>query len=344
MSASLEPLPDPPTCEICRRPLGTAQLECPRRGFDDERRCAYQLEHGRITPGPLAVNLILGLAFIGIGAGLWLPAGGGETGFPASVFVLILALGGLFLSTWVYRKFGRRFRAVNPVTGQEIRQTSLFGVRITQTLIAPVVRAAWQGSPAREMRYPASVAELYRQGSGADLVSTALLQLIAQEAVTIGISRISKRIGRGSWRYRIVGEGASLEEIKGALEQRIYRLVLAGLPAGLPLNDLIEQLFDGGKRSPRNYLVDEIVGPEAEALGLGEVRGKVKRTLVAGPNTVGRIARDIQSIEQLYRDFWVTMPEHAQVLLAEIDQLVIMMVQTRQDERQSRSPMDSRTQ
>ena len=179
------------------------------------------------------------------------------------------------------------------------------------------------------MRYPASVAELFRQGSAADMVSTALLQLVAQGVAAIGISRVSKRFGRAVWRYRLVGQQATVNEIKGTLEQRIYASILAGPPAGLPLGQLIEQLFEGGQASPRNYLVDEIVGPEAEALGLGEVRGKVKRSLVAAPNTVGRIARDIKSIEQLHRDFWVTMPEHATELLAEIDQQVIMMVKTR---------------
>ena len=329
MSAPQKPSSALPACEVCRKPLGKAQLECPRRGLEGERGCAYQIESGRIAPGPLLVNLILGLAFIGLGAEPWLLAEGNPEALPVSAFALFLVLGILLLGTWIYRMFGRTLRAVNPASGQEIRQTSLFGVRITETVIEPVTPVPWQGSPAREMRYPASVAELFRQGSAADMVSTALLQLVAQGAAMIGISRVSKRFGRAVWRYRLVGEQAELNEIKGTLEQRIYASILAGPPAGLPLGQLIEQLFEGGQASPRNYLVEEIVGPEAEALGLGEVRGKVKRSLVAAPNTVGRIARDIQSIEQLHRDFWVTMPEHATELLAEIDQQVIMMVKTR---------------
>lgn len=330
MSAPLIPHSDLPACEVCRKPLGKAQLECPRRGLEGERGCAYQLEEGRITPRPLWINLILGLLLIGLSAEPLLLAEEDPDALPASVFALLLALGVLLLGTWTYRMFGRSLRAVNPATGREIQQTSFLGVRVTQTVIGPVTPVEWQGSPAREMRYPASVAELYRQGSAADLVSTALLQLVAQGAVTIGMTRVNQRMKRSGWQYRLVAEHASkYEEIKGELEQRIYALIEAGPPAGLPLDLLFEQLFEGGQVSPRNYLVDEIAGPEAEALGLGEVRGKVKRSLVAAPNTVGRIARDIQSIEQLHRDFWVTMPEHAQELLAEIDQQVILMVKTR---------------
>jgi len=329
MSAPEKSHLNPPACEVCRRPLGKAQLECPRRSLEGEHGCAYQVESGRITPGPLLINLIFGLVFIGLGAEPWLPAKGNPDSLPASVFTLFLVVGILLLTTWIYRMFGRALRAFNPATGQEIRQTSLFGVRITETVIGPVTPVPWQGSPAREMRYPASVAELFRQGSAADMVSTALLQLVAQRAVIIGISRKSKRFGRVVWRYHLVGDQTSFTEIKGTLEQRIYALIQAGPSAGLPLGDLVEQLFEGGKASPRNYLVDEIVGPEAEALGLGDVRGKVKRSLVAAPNMVGRIARDIQSVEQLHRDFWVTMPEHATELLAEIDQQVIIMVKTR---------------
>ena len=317
-------------CESCRKPLGKFQLTCPRRGLDGERGCTFQVEEGRIIPCPKVTNLLIGLVLVSFGAGSRLFGWENEEGLAAFLFGLIFVIGLLLMGLWVYRSFGRYLRVTNPVTGQELLQTSLFGTKIDWTLIGQAAEAAWQGSPAREMRYPASVVELYRQGNAADMVSTALLQLVAQDEVVIRVSQVRRRFGRRKLLYRLAaGKGVRQPEIQGELERRIFALVQAGPPAGLPLRDVIETLFNGGQASPRNYLIDEIIGPEAEALGLGDVRGKVKRALVAAPNTVGRVALDIQSLEQLHRDFWVTMPEHASEMLVEIDQCVIMMLQPR---------------
>ncbi len=280
------------------------------------------------SSGPIArVFQVIALLFlIFTMAGPWLVTQDG-VGWVRRAALWITGAGLVLFFLWVYRLFGRKRVIENPVSRQMLVQTFLFGMELNRTEAAAAVPQVWQGSPAREMRYPASVVELYREGNASDLISTALLQLIAQGDIQIGITRVSKRIGRGRKEYRIIrGEGKETSEIKGELERRLISAVDAGQGGGISLEELVVTVLDGEQDSPRNFLVEEIIGPEAEELGLGDVRGNLKKSLVPAPNSRGRVARDIQSLEMLYRDFWVTMPEHAPLVLGEIDRVVIRQI------------------
>ena len=317
-------------CETCRRPLGKAQLECPRRAFSGEEGCTYQVEvinHVSRHKGFVRyIALVVGLVLI-IG---WVSLLFFEVEWEiisSKVFSWAGLLGVVFVLTWVYRNFGKTLVARNSQRGMEVIETSLFGILVQRVEIGPDVVVPWEGSPARKMRYPASVVELYRNGNAADLISTAVLQLVAQGAVQIGYTRTQRRFRKSRQRYRLMPPEEDFSDILvvGELEKRILGLVLGWSQTGMLLGELIADLFEGGKLHPRNFLVDEIIGPESQALGLGEVRGHLNHVFVPAPNTRGRVAVDIQSVKNLYRDFWTNSPKHAEEMLAEIDRLVIAM-------------------
>jgi hypothetical protein len=176
------------------------------------------------------------------------------------------------------------------------------------------------------MRYPASVAEFYREGSAADLIATGLLQLAAQQVLVFGKRESQGRFSKRLARYFILrGEAWEITQPHGDLESRIVALVATGDPDGLSLEDLTYALFEGGKRQLRNFLADTYVGPESVSLGLGSLIGDRQRVLAPATNSRPRIVNDIQSIELLHRDFWVTSPHEAAEFLGQLDFLVLRM-------------------
>ncbi|MFN2144323.1 MAG: hypothetical protein ACK2T7_03170, partial [Anaerolineales bacterium] len=308
-------------CEQCRKPIGARQFDCPRRQLAGEENCAYQVAVHRIAKSGVLM-LILGAVLIGLGVGL--PAGIDRHPTALLVGRILLAVSGLGLVfTGSCRQWGAVQSGRNPVTGQTWERTTLFGIEFDWDWQSGFQPVPWSGSPARVIRYPASVMEFYRQGNAADIVSTALLQLFAQKILSLGKQRTQRRLRRSQVRYLVLtGEAFDIGEPLGALETRMVQIVSASELKGLPLSDFLKALFEGGQPQPRNYLIDSYIGPEAIALELGKVVGVQRRTLAPAPNTIARVGRDIQSVEQLYRDLWTTAPEEATELLYQIDRQI----------------------
>lgn len=333
-------------CESCRRTLGKELLACPRRDIGAKSTCQYRVEEARMPSTGWGCLLVFGLGaalipviayLIGQGMPLWVKA----------VLSPALVVGGVSVVGVVYQLFGKQTTIFNPVNGKTWQQTSLLGIPVLHTTTSAIEEIPWSGALARELRYPASVAELYRDGSASDVVSTALLQLMAQGVVSLGVVRITHPLRRVEMLYVLrPGEKFALDSVRGRLETRIRDVVgLSGCPdaairfeerdhprmhrAVLTLEDVLVMVFAGGQPDPRKYLVSELVGVEAEETGLGVVRGIRQKQFAPGPNTRGKIALDIQSIDQLHRDFWTTAPEHAQEVLARIDLLIHSPVVTR---------------
>lgn len=337
-------------CETCRRNLGKELLNCPRRNIGENSTCPYQVEQTRVASAGwgclvafgFGVGLIPVIAYlIGQGLPLWIKG----------VLTPLLLVGAFSVFAGIYQLFGRQTIIFNISNGQTWLEYSLFGITILQSTTSAIEDIPWVGSPARGLRYPASVAELYRDGSASEMFSTALLQLMAQGVVTLGEVKISHRFRRNERRYILhPGEMFGAIALNGRLEQRIAEVVgLSRSPeamiffegwlhprahrAVLTLEDVLVMVFGGGQPNPTEYLVTEVVGNDAEELDLGEVRGIRQKKLTAGPNTRGKIALDIQSIDQLHRDFWTTAPDHAQEILAQIDLLIHSPVVSRHQQR-----------
>ncbi|NIW46973.1 MAG: hypothetical protein GWN14_19105 [candidate division Zixibacteria bacterium] len=263
--------------------------------------------------------------------------------FPFGLIGLFIIGGG------IYQLFGMQKTIFNPETGQAWQQTKIFGLPVVQSETSAIEVIPWTGSPARVMRYPASVAELYRDGKASDLFSTSLLQLAAQGVVTIGQVKIQRKFGRSTQVYVLLpGENDEETDIRGDFEKRIAEVInLANNEAAvfdyrghqymrthrsvLCLEDAVRMVFESENKGPDQFLVYEFVGEEAESLGLGELKGNLRANFLPGKNTLGKISLDIRSVDQLHRDFWTAYPEHARDLLAQIDLLIFSFVSVRRE-------------
>ncbi len=327
-------------CSNCRRRLGKDLLSCPRRDEGKRSTCQFQVEQrhlpkkgwGMLVAVGLVVALMPVIAYlIGKGLPLWVKG----------VLSPFLLFGGGAIVTGVFQFLGKETIVFNPVSGQSWRQITLLGIPVSGSVSGAIERIPWQGAPARVMRYPASVASLYRQDSAPDIFSIAMLQLVAQDVILLGQIAVKNQLGRGKLIY-VLQPGAQYASgaVHGSLEQRIWEIVgQAGYPgsnfhfkgkdyerlyrSALTLEDVLLMVFEGGQPNPEKFLVSEIVGKEAEELSLGMIRGERVKKLNPGPNTMGKIALDIRSVEQLYRDFWTTDPEHAREILARIDLFIL---------------------
>jgi len=323
-------------CENCRRELGPELKSCPRR--DKNSGCPNQVENDRLDANGWFFFVLVGvssslLSLSGILIGntpLWIEM----------ILLPIFVLGFGLAVSGIYLTIGRKATVFNFSTGQAWQQTTLFGIPITLTITYPVEPLPWVGSPGREMRYPASVAQLYKEPDPAEMISTALLQLMAHKIISLGQLRIKPRIGRQKILFVFFpGEQFTSAKIDGRLENKLINVVAASTKntplleynqkfyprshrAALTLADLLLLVFEGHRAHPGNYLVDQLVGLEAAGLGLGTVKGKLLRYLDPADNTRGKIALDIRSNQQLHRDFWVTYPEIARELLMQIDLLI----------------------
>lgn len=324
-------------------------VSCPRRDIGEKCTCQFRVEHHRLSEKGWA-----GLVFIGLGIAL-LPViaylfGDGLPFWVKGVLTPMLIFGGGTMLTGVYQILGKETILFNPVTGQSWQQITLFGIPIMESISGEITPIPWQGAQARVMRYPASVTALYRQDSAPDIFSTAMLHLIAQGAIQLGVIPVTNRLRRKKLVYVLQpGERYYTAEVTGSLERRIWEIVGQADYAGnafsfrgksyprlyrsaLSLEDVVLMIFEGGQPNPGNFLVTEIVGKEAGALSLGEIRGERIKKLNPSPNTRGKIALDIRSIEQLYRDFWVTDPDHASEILARIDLFILTDVPMKWDQ------------
>jgi hypothetical protein len=243
------------------------------------------------------------------------------------VFVLLTAVGLWLIFIGCYRQWGMRKRGSNPSTGQTWQCTTLFGIELDWSWHSGFYPVTWPGSPARIIRYPASVAEFCRQGNGVDIVSTAMLQLFAQGILSLGKQQTQRRFGRQQVGWLVLpGNSFDTADPLGALESRMVEIFVAADQPVMLLEDFLDALFEGGQPQPRNYLIDRYVGPEAVGLGLGKVIGVRQRSLAPAPTASAKIGRDIQSVEQLYRDLWTSSPEEAADLLFQLDRQVIRLM------------------
>lgn len=327
-------------CSNCRRNLGKELLSCPRRNIGEKGTCQFQVDQHRLPRKGWA-----GLVFIGLGIAL-LPiiAYFFREGLPLwvkGVLTPMLIFGGGAMLTGVFQLLGTETILYNPHTGQCWQQITLFGIPFSESVSGAIEPIPWQGAQARVMRYPASVTALYRQDSATDIFSTTMLYLIAQEVIQLGQITVTSRVRRRKSVYVLrPGERYLDTDVTGNLEQRIWEIVGQAnsynkafsfrgksyprlYPSALSLEDVVLMTFEGGQQNPGNFLVTEIVGKEAEALSLGEIRGERIKKLNPGKNTRGKIALDIHSIEQLYRDFWVSDPNHASEILARVDLFIL---------------------
>jgi len=311
-------------CERCRKPLGNRQFDCPRRHADGDENCAYQVEVGRTTKSG---SLLLVLGGVVFGLGLWLLGADPQASTGKLIFA---AIGLLLFLIGIYRIWGRYQIGGNPVTGQTWQRTTLFGIELAWVWQSGFQRVGWAGSPARVIRYPASVAEFCRQGTAVDIVSTALLQLFAQGILSLGKQITQRRYLRQQIRYLVfTGDAIEHEDPLGELESRLVEIVSTTALKGLPLADILDALFEGGHPQPRNFLIDRYIGPEAAALGLGKVIGVRQRALAPALNATAKMGRDIQSVEQLYRDLWITSPKEATDLLFQMDRYIVRLMRGR---------------
>lgn len=322
MDDGLKGLSDDLVCERCRRMLGPSQLACPRRGLPGSQGCSYTLTMGRAYPRPSG-GLVLAGGLIAVG-GLWVAwradaAGNLAAGWAAA------GLGVLLLWIWTWRQFSERSILDNPATGQHWEQVRLFGWAVARRATGAVRLLAWQGPPARVLRFPASVVEFYREGSTTDILAAALLQLAAQGAVVFGQQEEKDHWGRTRSRYLVqAGPGADGGVLDGWLEQHLMSIVRAGPAYGVTLSGLASGVLGQSNRFPRNVLVDRYVGTEAEALGLGAVQlVGMRKALNPAETARARIGRDLHTIRLLFADLWAGSPEFAREMLAELDRAVL---------------------
>ena len=335
-------------CDTCRRPLGVEQLNCPRRNLGQETLCPYQVEQTRQDPGEWRWML-----FVGLGISL-IPVMAiliGEN-IPFLVILVLmpfLLVGLAIIGGGISRLFGRQHTIFNPVTGQTWQQTKIFGLAVSQTETSSVELIPWLGAPARILRYPASVVELYRVGKASEVFSTALLQLAAQQVVAIGQVKAYRKLRKPSTEYVLQpGEKYQEAEVWGELEKRLASVVnQANCEAAkfeyqgkqyprthravLCLEDVIRMVFEVGEKGLLSFQLSRVVGEEAVGLGLGEMKGKLIPKFSPGKNTLGKVSLDIRSVDQLHRDFWITQPEHARDLLAQIDLSILSLVSSNKD-------------
>ncbi len=341
-------------CEKCSRPLGPELQTCPQR---DEGACPYQVAHnrleieqrGRAVWGGLALCLVAAASWWLPTLALWARVG------VAALFVLGVGMA----LTGVLCLAREQTILYNLDTGQSWQKTTFLKIPLNQKTVGPRQPLPWLGSPGRWMRYPASVAALYRGGNAADMIATALLQLLAHEEILLYRAESKARFGNGRCLFVFTpGPGIGSAPVSGGLEARILEAVaLAQVDspdfdfhgghfprscrALLTLEDLLVLVFEGEKAQPNNYMIGEVVGPEAEALNLGLIKGKRALYLAPHNNTRGRIGLDIRSVEQLHRDFWTTYPEVAKDLLIEIDLLILNTITGLGEAASHRTQQDS---
>jgi hypothetical protein len=285
--------------------------------------CAYELTIGRAYPRP-AVGMLLagGLATHG---GLWLVRQADDSGHLA-LAGWAAALAGLFLmATWYWWQFSERSILHNPATGQRWEQVELFGRPVSRRVTGAVQPVVWQGAPARGLKFPASVVEFYREGSTTDILAAALLQLAAQGWVVFGLQWEKNYWGSARSRFIVqAGRGVAGAVVDGRLEQRLMAVISDGPAYGIPLTGLTTAVLGQKNQFPRRVVVDGFVGPEAEALGLGQVQVVgLRQALNPADNARARIGRDLDSIRLLYGDLWTHSPEFAREMLVELDRAVL---------------------
>jgi len=305
--------------------------------------CPYRVEETRLRSGEWGCML-----FGGIGMGM-VPVMAilmGEA-IPFWIFVVLMPflLGGLsMIGGGLYLLFGRQQTIFNPANGQTWQQTRMFGLPVVQTATSVVEEITWTGAPARILRYPASVAERYRDGKDAEIFSAALLQLMAQGVVALGQVKVFRRFRKPTRLYVLMpAEHDSQVEILGELEKRIavvaqqagtesiyfeylgnrYTRTHRGV---LCMEDVIRMVFEVGDKNREAILLRSLVGEEAEALGLGVMEGNQIKKFSPGKNTLGKVSLDFRSVDQLHRDFWMTEPDHARDLLAQVELMILSIV------------------
>jgi hypothetical protein len=93
------------------------------------------------------------------------------------------------------------------------------------------------------------------------------------------------------------------------------------------LKDLLLIVFEGEKRFPRSWLMEEVVGKQAIELGFGEL-GRLGREQVFKffDKTKSRLEVDIKAVDMMYRDLWKNQPLLGPELHSQIDYLIVTKI------------------
>ncbi|MEJ2759712.1 MAG: hypothetical protein P8046_14625, partial [Anaerolineales bacterium] len=238
----------------------------------DKSTCHFRVDHHGLPKKGWA-----GLVFVGLAIAL-LPIiaylfGEGLPVWVKGVLTPMLIFGVGAMLSGIYQLLGKVTVLYNTVTGQSWQQVSLFGIPIMESVSGTIEPIPWQGPQARVMRYPASVAGLYRQDSAPDIFSTSMLQLIAQGVIQLGQITVTNRIHRRKSVYVLrPGERYWDTEVVGSLERRIWEIVGQAnceetdftfqgksyprlVRSVLTLEDVVLMTFEGGQQNPGNFLV-----------------------------------------------------------------------------------------
>jgi hypothetical protein len=327
-------------CEKCGRPVGEELKTCE---FREDGSCPYQISSQRMSLSTPGCAFFSGVASVSLC--LWMLT---VPGIPWVVLIVlwggvvvgaILALGGAAAA------LRKEIIAVD-VDGERVwRQVTVLGKSISEATTTGFREVDWAEGSIRKLRFPASVVELARSGEVIPIVSTALTHLLNSGVIEVGVISTKGTMGSSKEEFFFMpGKPAETSEIPGALEQRMIEVVnLKRSPDGsveyrgntyqtsarsrLSLKDLLLLVFEGEKRFPRSWLMEEVTGKQAIELGFGELGiTRHEKLFKFFDNTRNKLEPDKLSIEQMYKALWRKLPVLGPELHSQIDYLMVTTI------------------
>ena len=315
-------------CEKCHRPLGLALVDCPDRAAGT---CPYQVEHVMGSGGAkIGWGLfIVGVVILAVGAVLSIvifPAGG----CAVPVGLVFAALGAFLI-------FGEGATVYNQTTGQMWRYYSLWGFKVYHVTASALQPVGFEARPRHQMRYPASISAFSRSQDAPTILYMTLLSLLGQGALELEhtmASRVYFGISAGTRREFALspGEGVSRAKVSGELETRIVRAaeewaqrtddqIKTGryfrtrtFKSFLTLDDVVLVVLGGEKGDPGDWLVSEIVAPDAVQWGVGSMRGRLVKKFEPSPEYQQVASADYDLILDVHERFKTSQPGMARDL------------------------------
>jgi hypothetical protein len=224
-------------------------------------------------------------------------------------------------------------------------RVSILGKTVSEATTTGFRKVEWAEGHIRKLRFPASVVELARNGEVIPIVSTTLTHLLNTGVIEVGVISTKGTMGTTKEDFFFMpGNPAEISEMPGELEQRMIEVVGLSAKAGdqiefrgntyqrsggpyLSLKDLLLIVFEGEKRFPRSWIMEEVTGKQAIELGFGEY-GKMGHEKVFRffDNTKSRLDVDVQTIDLMYKELWERQPELGPELHSMIDYLMVTVI------------------
>jgi hypothetical protein len=315
-------------CEKCHRPLGPALVDCPDRAAGT---CPYHVEH---VLGPGGARIAWGLFVLGVVA----LAGGAVlcvTILPAGECVVLIGL--LLAALGAFLNFGEGATVYNRTTGQMWQRYSLWGLTLYHVTASALQPVGFEVRPRHQMRYPASISTFSQSRDAPTILYMTLLSLLGQGALELRhsvASRVYLNISAGTRREFVLfpGEGVSRARVAGELETRIVRAVEEwaqrtddGIETGRTfrrrtfrcfstLDDIVLVVLGGEKGNPGDWLVSEIVAPDASQWGVGSMRGRWVEKFEPSPEYQQVTLADYTLILDVHERFKASRPDMAREL------------------------------